>query len=88
MASYKVVPKPSVEKDLRSLPKSTIVRVIKQIDELANEPFPRQAVKLQGGEELYRIRVGDYRVIYGVDRAAKLIIIHHVRHRREVYRKL
>jgi mRNA interferase RelE/StbE len=88
MASYKVVPKPSVEKDLRSLPKSTIVRVIKQIDELAKEPFPRQTVKLQGGEELYRIRVGDYRVIYGVDRAAKLVTIHHVRHRREVYRKL
>jgi mRNA interferase RelE/StbE len=88
MASYKVVPKPSVEKDLRSLPKSTIVRVIKQFEELASEPFPRQTVKLQGGEELYRIRVGDYRVIYGVDRAAKLVTIHHVRHRREVYRKL
>ena len=40
MASFKVVPKPSLEKDLRSLPKSTIVRVMKQIDELATEPFP------------------------------------------------
>ena len=88
MASYKVVPKPSVEKDLRSLPKSTIVRVINQMDQLADEPFPRRAVKLQGGEDLYRIRVGDYRMIYGVDRAAKLVTIHHVRHRREVYRKL
>ena len=88
MASYKVVPKPSVEKDLRSLPKSVIVRVMNQIEGLANDPFPRQTVKLAGGEDLYRIRVGDYRVIYGVDRAAKLVIIHHVRHRREVYRKL
>ena len=88
MASYKVVPKPSVEKDLRSLPKSVIVRVMNQIEGLANDPFPRQTVKLEGGEDLYRIRVGDYRVIYGVDRAAKLVIIHHVRHRREVYRKL
>ncbi len=45
MASYKVVPKPSVEKDLRSLPKSTIVRVLRQIDGLAVEPFPRSTVK-------------------------------------------
>ena len=88
MASYKVVPKPSLEKDLRSLPKSTIVRVMKKIDELATEPFPRQALKLEGGEDLYRIRVGNYRVIYGVDRAAKLVTVHYVRHRREVYRKL
>ena len=88
MASYKVVPKPSVEKDLRSLPKSTIVRVLKQIDGLAVNPFPRQTVKLEAGEDLYRIRVGDYRIVYGVDRAERLVIVHHVRHRREVYRKL
>jgi mRNA interferase RelE/StbE len=88
MALYKVVPKPTVEKDLRSLPKSTIVRVLKQFDGLANDPFPRQTVKLEGGEGLYRIRVGDYRVIYGVDRDMKQVIIHHVRHRREAYRKL
>jgi mRNA interferase RelE/StbE len=88
MASYKVVPKPSVEKDLRLLPKSTIARVIKQIDKLADNPFPRGTAKLEGGEELYRIRVGDYRVIYGVDGAAKVVTIHHVRHRREVYRNL
>jgi mRNA-degrading endonuclease RelE of RelBE toxin-antitoxin system len=58
MASYKVVPKPSVEKDLRPLSKSTIARVVKQLDALADNPFPRQAVKLEGGEGFYRIRVG------------------------------
>ena len=47
MASFKVVPKPSLEKDLRSLPKSIIVRVMKQIDELANDPLPRKAIKLE-----------------------------------------
>ncbi len=88
MASYKVVPKPSVEKDLRTLPKTTVVRVLKQIDGLADDPFPRQTIKLEGGEGLYRIRVGDYRVIYGVDRNTRQVIIHHVRHRREAYRKL
>jgi mRNA interferase RelE/StbE len=88
MASFKVVSKPSLEKDLRSLPKSIIVRVMKQIDELANDPLPRKAVKLEGGNDLYRVRVGDYRVIYGVDQPAKLVTIHYVRHRRDVYRRL
>ena len=68
MASFKVVPKPSLEKDLRSLPKSTIVRVMKQIDELATEPFPRHALKLEGGEGLYRIRVGNYRDLWSGSR--------------------
>ena len=88
MASYKVVPKPSVEKDLRSLPKSTIARVLKQIDGLTVDPFPRQTIKLEGGEDLYRIRVGDYRIVYGVDRTARQVIVHHVRHRREAYRRI
>ena len=87
MASFKVVPKPSLEKDLRSLPKSTIVRVMKQIEELATDPLPRKAIKLEGGEDLYRVRVGDYRIIYGIDRAAKQVTIHYVRHRRDVYRR-
>jgi len=88
MASFKVVLKPSLEKDLRSLPKSIIVRVMRQIDELANDPLPRKAIKLEGGNDLYRVRVGDYRVIYGVDQSAKLVTIHYVRHRRDVYRRL
>jgi mRNA interferase RelE/StbE len=88
MASFKVVPKPSLEKDVRSLPKSIIVRVMKQIEELATDPLPRKAIKLEGGEDLYRMRVGDYRIIYGIDRAAKQVTIHYVRHRRDVYRRL
>jgi mRNA interferase RelE/StbE len=88
MASYKVIQKPSVDKDLRSLPKAAIARVVKSFELLANEPFPRQALKLEGGEELYRLRVGDYRVVYAVDRTAKVVVVHYVRHRRNVYRKL
>ena len=88
MASYKVIPKPSVEKDLRSLPKPVIGRVVKRLELLADDPFPRQALKLEGGEQLYRLRVGDYRIVYAVDQDAKEVIVHYVRHRREVYRKL
>jgi len=86
MASYKVALKPSVEKDLRLLPQSVVSRVFKQIEALGNEPFPRQSRKLAGAEQLYRVRVGDYRVVYGIDKAAKEVIIHYVRHRRDVYR--
>lgn len=54
MASYKVIPKPSVEKDLRSLPKSSLRRLIQSLELLASDPFPRQALKLEG-EQLYRL---------------------------------
>jgi mRNA interferase RelE/StbE len=86
MASYKVNPKPSVEKDLRSLPKSVVIRVVKSMELLAENPFPRQALKLEGGDQLYRLRVGDYRIVYSIDQNVREVIIHYVRHRREVYR--
>ena len=88
MTSYKIDFKPSVEKDLRSLPQSIIARVFKQIEALRDEPFPRQSIKLAGAEHLYRIRIGDYRVIYSVDDTLKQVLVHYVRHRREVYRRL
>ena len=86
MASYNVVLKPSVEKDLRSLPKSAAGRVWKRLEALADDPRPRQTVKLTGAERLYRIRVGDYRIVYSVDDESRLVIVHHVRHRGVVYR--
>ena len=88
MTSYKVVFKPSVEKDLRSLPKQTIAHIFERIEQLKDEPFPRQSIKLAGAEYLYRLRVGDYKIIYSIAQGEKQIIIHYVRHRRDVYRKL
>ena len=88
MESYKVVLKPSVEKDLRSLPASVVARVLKVIEELRDEPIQRQSIKLAGAEELYRIRVGNYRVIYGVEKNNKQVIIHYIRHRQHAYRQV
>ncbi len=88
MASYKVVFKPSVEKDLRTLPKSVIERVFRRIELLGSNPFPRQSMKLAGAEQLYRVRVGDYRIVYGVDKKAKQVLVHYVRHRQDVYRQI
>jgi mRNA interferase RelE/StbE len=86
MASYNILLKPSVERDLRSLPKTVIARVMRQIESLEDEPVPRHSVKLAGAEQLYRIRVGDYRIVYGIDKEMKQVLIHYVRHRREAYR--
>ncbi len=86
MASYSVVLKSSVEKDLRSLSKATLKRVWAKIEVLGSEPLPRQAIKLAGAENLYRLRVGDYRIICTFDPANKQIIIQYVRHRSQAYR--
>jgi mRNA interferase RelE/StbE len=88
MASYKVVLKPSVEKDLRSVPKTTIQRILTQIDTLAEDPFPSQSAKLSGARNLYRLRVGDYRIVYGVHGEEKIIIVQYIRHRREAYQRI
>ncbi|HEX9653363.1 MAG TPA: type II toxin-antitoxin system RelE/ParE family toxin [bacterium] len=68
MGSYDVVLKPSVERDLRSLSKATVAKVMRQIETLRDNPFPHQSVKLSGVEQFYRIRIGNYRLIYGVDK--------------------
>jgi len=88
VASYNLSYRPSVEKDLQSIPRTFITRIIARIERLPSDPFPPQSIKLQGAERLYRLRVGDYRIVYEVDSAAMRIIVQYVRHRREVYRRL
>jgi mRNA interferase RelE/StbE len=61
-------------------------RIRAAIDALADEPRPRGAVKLAGRDD-YRIRVGEYRVIYAVDDDDSLVIVARIAHRREVYRR-
>jgi len=86
MANYSISFKRSVEKDLRHLPQDLITRVMEKIESLKSEPFPSQSIRISGAERLYRLRVGDYRIIYEVDSKTKEIIIHHVRDRSIAYR--
>jgi mRNA interferase RelE/StbE len=88
MASYRVILKPSVEKDLRSLPAPVLKRVFKRVEALADHPLPHGSLKLAGAEQLYRIRVGEYRIVYTVDSDSRQVIVYYVRHRRDVYRSL
>ena len=61
-------------------------RVRKSIDALGSDPRPAGTVKLAGRDD-YRIRVGDYRIVYAVDDAEHFVIVAHIAHRREVYRR-
>ena len=86
MASYEIQWKHSAEKDLRGIARHLIPRILETIDSLSDDPFPPQHRKLYGSESSYciRIRIGDYRVIYQVDVEKKIIVIYHVRHRKDI----
>ena len=67
-------------------PKQEVARILAAVEQLAEEPFPHGSQKLTGSEHVFRIRVGDYRVVYEVLTAARVVEIQRVRHRNEVYR--
>ncbi len=83
--SYTVRLKRSAERELKKLPTTMHDRVVKELARLAETPRPHNVKKLSG-QEGYRLRVGDYRVLYLIDDAKKTIEIIAVGHRREVYR--
>jgi len=63
-----------------------VSRIVAEVAKLADEPLPHGSEKLTGSERTYRIRVGDYRVVYELLRDAKIVEIQRVRHRKDVYR--
>jgi mRNA interferase RelE/StbE len=78
----------AAERGLASLPKSDQRRVDAAILELARDPHPPGSKKLHGAEELYRIRVGDYRVVYTVEHEHLVVLVVNVGNRRDIYRSL
>lgn len=86
MASFRVEWKKSTKKDLRRLPANVAARVVDEVAALGANPFPQGVEKLSGAENSYRIRLGDYRVVYNVFREWRLVEIERVRHRKDVYR--
>jgi mRNA interferase RelE/StbE len=88
MADYHITVKASVEKDIRKIPTDITARIFEHIESLLADPFPKDSRKLTGAEHLYRIRVGDYRVIYEVILDDKEITILYIRHRSSAYRNI
>jgi mRNA interferase RelE/StbE len=84
--SYNLRIKRSAEKELHKLPAIDLRRIVDRIHELAQQPRAAGCEKLSGDIERYRIRQGDYRIVYGIDDAARLVEIVKIGHRREVYR--
>ena len=86
MASYSVFIKPSAVKELEGTPRRDRQRLAQRIRTLSADPRPSGCEKLSG-EEKYRIRQGDYRVVYAIDDEQHLVIVVKIGHRREVYRR-
>jgi mRNA interferase RelE/StbE len=85
MTKYEITLASSAEKEIDSLPENVQKRVEKAIDSLISNPRPRGTKKLKGKEYLYRIRVGDYRIIYVIDDKKHLVDVSYVRHRSHAY---
>jgi len=85
VASYKLEIKRSAAKELGQLPTKDRARIVARIQPLAERPRPAGAEKLSG-QERYRIRQGDYRILYEVDDALQRVVVVKIGHRRDVYR--
>jgi len=86
VASYSVFIKPSALKELEGTPRRDRQRLAQRIRTLSADPRPSGCEKLSG-EEKYRIRQGNYRVVYAIDDDQRLVIVVKIGHRREVYRR-
>ncbi|MFH1023151.1 MAG: type II toxin-antitoxin system RelE/ParE family toxin [Planctomycetota bacterium] len=84
---YTVLYKPEFERQFRKLERVIQVRVGAAIDALTTNAHPSGSKKLHGAEDLYRVRVGDYRVVYQIRENVVTIVLIRVAHRRDVYRK-
>ena len=86
MADYAVVFARSARKELQNLEPQIARRIIKQIEALAINPRPSGVVKLEGATDLWRIRVGQWRVVYRTSDRDRLVDVIAVRHRSDAYR--
>ncbi|MCK5585575.1 type II toxin-antitoxin system RelE/ParE family toxin [Candidatus Bipolaricaulota bacterium] len=85
MARYRLLFKRSVTKDLRSIPKKDVSRILKRIETLTDDPKPPGCEKLSA-RELYRIRQGNYRILYEIQDDVLLVIVVKVGSRGDVYK--
>ena len=87
MASYDVALTSGAERELKKLSGQLMARIIPRLENLASNPRPSGCKKLRGGDDEWRIRVGDYRVVYTIDDAKLLVEVTRIRHRSEVYER-
>ena len=83
---YSVAFSSTARKEILSIPEPTLGRVETSIDDLSVQPRPSGCVKLKGSKNAWRVRVGDYRILYGINDDQKIVLIYRILHRREAYR--
>ncbi len=86
MATCQIEWKKSALRELERLDTKIIPRVISAVESLSSDPLPSGVRKLQGSDNTYRVRVGQYRIVYEIFRARIVIVILRVRHRKDAYR--
>ncbi|MDJ0660000.1 MAG: type II toxin-antitoxin system RelE/ParE family toxin [Crocosphaera sp.] len=86
MASYKIKWKTSAKKELKRLDKKAIIRLLEAIESLANNPYPAGVKKLVNSGDSYRIRVGEYRIIYEIQSSVLIIYIIKIGSRQNIYK--
>ena len=86
MTAFSIQISRTAERQLKQLPIDGRERVVRAVRTLADDPFPRGCRKLTGYDDVYRIRVGPYRVLYSVNAGALIVIVLKVGHRKNVYR--
>jgi mRNA interferase RelE/StbE len=85
VSSYVVEVKPSARKELEGLPNTVLARAVRKMESLSDSPRPTGCKKMKGYRDHWRIRVGDWRIVYIIDDGAKLVSVTRIAHRREVY---
>lgn len=85
MAEYSITFARSARKDIERIDARTVQRIFPKLENLANQPRPAGCLKLQGPSDLWRMRVGDYRVIYSINDLTRIVDVTAIRHRREAY---
>jgi mRNA interferase RelE/StbE len=83
---YSIFFAPSARKELQALPSDVAERILQKIEQLFEDPRPPGVKKLKGSASLFRLRVGEYRVIYEIDDRNHVVDISVIRHRSEAYR--
>lgn len=82
---YKIIFSRTASKELADLPAQAVNRIIPAIKKLGNDPRPVGCKKLKGESNAWRVRIGDYRVVYSIDDVIRIIDIRSVGHRKDVY---
>ena len=83
---YRIELKPSAAKSLARLPVELQQRIVRAVETLAGDPRPHGVVKMAGDDNLGRVRVGDFRIVYEIHDDVLLVLVLRIGHRREVYR--